>query len=80
MGMDLKLLLLLVIAVAIIADDAHALWGGPGEVPWGPHADGNTAEARQPRDLGADVPQLNEEAGEKADSFIERLTRREKTP
>ncbi|CAH1247140.1 Hypp7836 [Branchiostoma lanceolatum] len=57
MGMNLKLLLLLVIAVAIISDDADAQpgRGGRGKGPTGLHVDGNSAEARQPRDLGADV-------------------------
>ncbi|CAH1247137.1 Hypp7833 [Branchiostoma lanceolatum] len=54
MGMSLKLLLLLVIAVAIISDDADAQGHGSGG-RHGLHANSYSAEARQPRDLGADA-------------------------
>ncbi|CAH1247138.1 Hypp7834 [Branchiostoma lanceolatum] len=79
MGMSLKLLLLLVIAVAIISDDAQGQGQGRGG-RCGLHADCNAAEARQPRDLAADVPQVNEDAHDTAESLIERLAKREKTP
>ncbi|CAH1261430.1 Hypp2354 [Branchiostoma lanceolatum] len=61
MGMSLKLLLLLVVAVAIISHDADGR-RGRGRGPTGLHVDGNSAEARLPRDLGAGVPQVKNKA------------------
>ncbi|CAH1247134.1 Hypp7830 [Branchiostoma lanceolatum] len=80
----LKLVLLLIALVAMMPDGADAQDCPPCCPPaCGKEHDVDNIPAaayRKPRDLAADVPQLNEEAGEKAESLLELLAKREKTP
>ncbi|CAH1247139.1 Hypp7835 [Branchiostoma lanceolatum] len=80
-----KLVLLLIALVVMMPEGADA--GVLRCVPCCPpclteHDVDNThaAAERKPRDLAADVPQVNDVVDEKAESFIERLAKREKTP